>query len=73
MVGSRISPFVGCNGDDGFAIQGDDAAVGSHDIADGADVKRGSDEGVPIYGIRLDDFDASGCGIVVKRGNGDRC
>ena len=73
MVDSRIPPFVGCNGGDGFAIQGDDAVVGSHDVAASADVKRGSSEGAPIYSIRLNDFDASGCGVVIERGDGDRC
>ena len=73
MVDSRMTPFVGCNGGDGFAIQGDDAVVGSHDVAASADVKRGSSEGAPIYGIRLNDFDASGCCVVIERGDGDRC
>ena len=59
MVDSRMSPFVGCNGGDGFAIQGDDAAVGSRDVADSADVKRGSSEGAPTYRIRRNDFDDS--------------
>ena len=73
MIDSRMSPFVGCNGGDGFAIQRDDAVVGSHDVTTSADVKRGSSEGTPIYSIRLNDFDASGCDVVIERGDGDRC
>ena len=73
MVDSRVPPFVGCSGGDGFAIQGDDAAVGPHDVADSADVKRGSSEDASIYSIRLNDFDASGCGVVIERGDGDWC
>ena len=49
---------------DSFAGQGNDAAVGANNIACSSDIKHGPHEVVPIGGVGLYDFDASGCRVV---------
>ena len=49
---------------DSFAGQGNDTAVGANNIVCSSDVKHGSHEVVPIGGVGLYDFDASGCRVV---------
>ena len=71
MIRARKSPLVGCDGGDGFTVQGNNAAVGAHDIARGADIKNSAGKGVSVYGIVLNDLDASCCCVVVKRGDRD--
>ena len=71
MIRTRKSPLIGRDGGDGFAVQGNNAAVGAHDIAHGADIKNSAGKGVPAYGIVLNDLDASCCRVVVKRGDRD--
>ena len=71
MICARKSPLVGRDGGDGFAVQGNNAAVGAHDIARGADIKNSAGKGVSVYGIVLNDLDASCCRVVVKRGDRD--
>ena len=51
-------------GGDGFAVQGNDTAVGANNIACGSDIKYSPHEFAPVGSVGLYDFDASGCRIV---------
>ena len=71
MIRVRKSPLVGRDGGNGLTVQGNNTAVGAHDIAHGADIKNSAGKGVSVYGIVLSDLDASCCRVVVKRGDRD--
>ena len=73
MASACRSLLVGRDGSDGLAAQGDNTAVGTHDIADGANVKNSTGKGMPAYGIILNDLDGSGCRLVIKRGDRNGC
>ena len=73
MASACKSLLVGRDGSDGLAVKSDNTAIGTRDIADGADVKNSTGKGVPVYGIILNDLDGSGCRLVIKRGDRNGC